>query len=283
MKVSVLLLGLAALVFGCATAVATVSPAPSAAASAPAPEQAQKESALHIEVLKAQVEQAKSFQDALLSTVWWSLGVVVVIAFALVSFSWWNNSRNYDRDKAAIRDEISNKLASMLVEYQEKVNERLLEAEKTFSDRFNSLTDSLRNRVDEGIEKASIAHAASIVALETQLTDFQKANAQQLMSQRFDSLEVRHIVHQQSQSYGAALIVLSELLPLALKRGDFWVERTLGFLFRAIPPFEGKMQPPMKDRDKFIADILDALTQIPDALKPMGDALTERLKALPPA
>jgi len=52
--------------------------------------------------LRAQNAILISNQQALLTTVYWSLGIVTTIAFLLTGFGWLVNLRLYDRDKTAL-------------------------------------------------------------------------------------------------------------------------------------------------------------------------------------
>lgn len=56
--------------------------------------------------LKAQLDEMRRSEDRLLSTVHWSLGTVATLAVGLALFGWWSASRVYQRDIAALRDEL---------------------------------------------------------------------------------------------------------------------------------------------------------------------------------
>lgn len=53
---------------------------------------------LQIEVLKAQVEVMKSYQDKFLSTVYWSLGGVFGIVILLVGYNWFTNFKDQEKE-----------------------------------------------------------------------------------------------------------------------------------------------------------------------------------------
>jgi hypothetical protein len=59
-----------------------------------------------IELLESQLTAIREYNSSLLQTVYWSLGVVVVLAVALVGFGWFTNFRVYERDKNSIRQEL---------------------------------------------------------------------------------------------------------------------------------------------------------------------------------
>src|SRR6266581_4289412 len=66
--------------------------------------------------LRAQLELMRSFQDSLLSTVYWSLGVLLVIVAVLVGFGWFANFRVYQRDLEGLKRELEVLVAKSLAE-----------------------------------------------------------------------------------------------------------------------------------------------------------------------
>jgi hypothetical protein len=61
-----------------------------------------------VKLLKNEIRILQSFQDNLLSTVYWSLGTLVTVAALLVGFGWLANFRIYERDKAELGLELEN-------------------------------------------------------------------------------------------------------------------------------------------------------------------------------
>lgn len=68
---------------------------------------------VEIAVLKAQLETTRQFQDSFVSMGQWALGVAVVVALALVAFSWFSNKATYERHRQALRDKAASLRASM--------------------------------------------------------------------------------------------------------------------------------------------------------------------------
>jgi hypothetical protein len=67
-----------------------------------------------IVILKAQLQTIREYDQKLLDSVHWSQGIVGGVALLLVGFSWFTNSRIYERDKAALTQELEGKLQSQL-------------------------------------------------------------------------------------------------------------------------------------------------------------------------
>ena len=57
------------------------------------------------DMLRAQLEVMKQYDQRLLNTVYWALGTLAAVAAALVGFGWFANFRVYERDKNALAQE----------------------------------------------------------------------------------------------------------------------------------------------------------------------------------
>ena len=77
------------------------SPAPSAGASEAPPKPSDE-----VIALRAQLELMHQYDQRLLSTVYWSLTVVVALVLALITIIGFLNLRVYERDKAALKQEL---------------------------------------------------------------------------------------------------------------------------------------------------------------------------------
>ena len=52
------------------------------------------------------IAMSTQFDQRLLTTVFWALGLVATFAVGLAGFSWFSNYRAYERDKASIKEEL---------------------------------------------------------------------------------------------------------------------------------------------------------------------------------
>src|SRR6266853_1195945 len=77
--------------------------------------------------LRAQLELTRAFQADLLSTVYWSLGVLVLIVAVLVGFGWFANFRVYQRDLDALRRELEATVTKSIVEMRAALQASLAE------------------------------------------------------------------------------------------------------------------------------------------------------------
>lgn len=83
--------------------------------------------------LRAQLVLMERYDQRLLATVYWSLGGVVTIAVLLIGFGWFANNRVYERDRAALSQEVSG-----------TIDHRMSEIERNISDSFASIREELQ-------------------------------------------------------------------------------------------------------------------------------------------
>lgn len=88
---------------------------------------------LQIEVLKAQVEVMKSYQDKFLSTVYWSLGGVFGIVILLVGYNWFTNFKNQEKDIQTLKNYVEQELRDKKLELEGDINKKI----KDISEREN--------------------------------------------------------------------------------------------------------------------------------------------------
>lgn len=236
-------------------------------------------------ILRAQVEQMKSFQDSVLNTAWFALSVVSGVAIALISFSWWNNSRNYERDKKGIRDEISNGLEQRLLDYQEKVNRTLSESEAALSLSLRNAAADTRETLLSAIDSFQNTNKDKMDSLVSQFKKQKESFNEELENLQYDILDNQRTTFRLQDYNGAALILSTQLIQRAVKRGPHWTEQAMMDLSEDIEPFEvkaGRSPERLDSLDTYAAEIITALDKVPDGLRPMAQALKVRVKALPP-
>lgn len=73
--------------------------------------------------LKAELQVMRDFTQHILSTVYWSLATVALVLLAMIGFGWYQNVKAYERDKAAMRDEILGSMKTELSEIEKRLTE----------------------------------------------------------------------------------------------------------------------------------------------------------------
>lgn len=102
-------------------------------------------------VLQAQLDVMRDYTKHLLSTVYWSLGVIVTIVVLLIGFGWFANFKVYERDKIALQQQLHGHL-------QEEIS--------TLN---RTLTENIQKRHAEVMNESRSAVKAAVEGLENRL------------------------------------------------------------------------------------------------------------------
>ena len=109
------------------------------------------EASAAIELLQAQLEMTRQFQGDMLETVYWSLGVVVVLVGLLLGFGWFVNLRVYERDKESLRQELMGKLDQETASVKSEISE----LSSALTANVSELSTSVNSRLGEEISALS--------------------------------------------------------------------------------------------------------------------------------
>lgn len=113
------------------------SPSPTAGQPAPATKPDTTQDA-KVQALQSELQVMRDFTQHILSTVYWSLGVILVVLFTMIGFGWYQNFRAFERDKEALRVSLSETLRQDLstkaVDLEQKLSEGSRAIEKKVSD-----------------------------------------------------------------------------------------------------------------------------------------------------
>lgn len=118
-----------------------------------------------VAVLRAQLEVMRQFDQRLVATVYWALGVTFTVVVLLVGFGWFANFRFYERDKHSLREELSADLKQQIADFRQETNRRLdsdlSRLQKELSDRPEEAIATLRKETREtlkGIRRELMQH-----------------------------------------------------------------------------------------------------------------------------
>lgn len=138
-------------------------------------------------ILKAQLEIMREYNERLLNTVYWSLGTLVVIAVLLVGFSWFTNYKIYERDKAALRQELSGAVDSQILGIRNKLNEDLEEKLKEIS--------------TKSVDAAKANSELAISPIKNQIESLERSVKNQIQSLEKSVLRLNYHVHESEAWY----------------------------------------------------------------------------------
>lgn len=127
---------------------ATGSPQNQAAPKSPA------SNAGEVLTLQVQLNESRRFQEQILATVHWSLGVVATVAILLVGFGWFVNVRVYDRDRAALERELH-------YQFQEELTRAKSEANSLHEAQLEEFRKSAEQSIIDRLEEIRVAFADS--------------------------------------------------------------------------------------------------------------------------
>ena len=182
-----------------------------------------------VRLLKAELLIIKSYQDNLLSTVYWSLGVLGTIAVGLVGFGWFANFRIYERDKLALSQELRAINKEEIRKHTRAIPE-LIEANAkqklvVMQGEFNSLKMELLNR---------------------------------LIKAEIDILESKHKQWVDDKVFANAITISADLLDRALQGNQLWrIANYLDFIRQDISGIRVQNMPMMPSNISELMGLLD--------------------------
>jgi hypothetical protein len=104
---------------------------------------------LKIALMEKELQVSKDFTEHILATVYFCLGTVVVVLFAMVGFGWFQNIRAYERDKEALRQsltiDLNNYLKKSTDDLEKNVREQFLTFDSKVAKIFKNLEQQIRD------------------------------------------------------------------------------------------------------------------------------------------
>jgi hypothetical protein len=131
-------------------------------------------------LLREQNKLLKEFQESVLSTVLWSLGLVGTVAILVAGFGWWTNSKLYDGDRKRLLEDVSARLAEMEGKLNLNIESARIDIEQSTDEksdlhfqRFSTELSDLRGVVHE----AAKIQASMLEKMLTQKTEIEKVTS----------------------------------------------------------------------------------------------------------
>lgn len=98
-----------------------------------------------VKILQAQLQQMRDTDQRLLSTVYWSLGTLAVMAALLVGFNWYVNFRQYERDQLWLARQVTERVTEAILLKFDEARKTLV---KEMAEREADLETGMRESAD---------------------------------------------------------------------------------------------------------------------------------------
>lgn len=171
-----------------------------------------------VAVLRAQLETMEKYQERLLDTVYWSLGALGAVFLALIGFSWFTNFRVYDRDRAALAQDLRGVVHEEVAGTQRELSTKL---------------DQWKKEAQESVRAAAAA-----------IGDKSRQEIQglhyQLVRLEIDLAQLQAEVWTAKKSHGNAFSALIRAAELGQLHGQDWVvSRVIDRIEKTIQDMDG--------------------------------------------
>jgi hypothetical protein len=219
---------------------------PQVQVSAPASSSAQEVA------LKAELQLVRDYDQRMQNTVYWSLGVVVLVTVLLAGFSWYTNFRIYERDLASLRDQITIAVEKQSLDASEKLRTQISARLEAISSQQQSFSESLLKQLD-GIRTKFRSVAEEL----------NRATVRDLLRVKLDLHEIQ-LEAQEKQSPSILVSTHIKILGLGLQLNDQYV------FSRALVSIEKQLKAGGKLTAHEITNLSNLLDQLPKEF--MGNA-----------
>lgn len=168
-----------------------------------------------VEVLQAQLETMRSYDQRLLETVYWALGLVGTITIGLIAINWFSNRELYNRDKEAIKEELNNKIQQELLAEKNRQHDEITKMFSGEQEKIAVLANTndvlIENKIKEHLDPID----SQIKSLESNLKSSHKNLILKLHLLEVDILEIEACRWEEKQIYANVLRLNVKILDTA--------------------------------------------------------------------
>ena len=207
--------------------------------------------------LEREVQVIREYDARMQNTVYWSLGVVVLILILLGGFSWYTNFRLYDRDLNNLRGEIAVAVERASLSLKEESSKALASSIKELSEAQGGFTSTIRKEIDEiderlgeRVTKYSLAQFRyDFLKLHIEFLEFKKANSYVILREYLSLFEVALDIGIDSK-----VATILDVMELSMKAGTKLYENEIERLVRALDRLPEHLAPKGQRVRVLIAD-----------------------------
>lgn len=107
-----------------------------------------------VSIVSAQRDESRAFQSDLLTTVYWSLGVVVTLFALLLGFNWWSGYRIYERERATLKGELEVEVLKQVDSLNRALDDKAAAIQVDIQKKLEIVSDELRADVKSKFDRA---------------------------------------------------------------------------------------------------------------------------------
>lgn len=135
--------------------------------------------------LAREVEVIREYDARMQETVYWALGVVVIVLILLGGFSWYTNFRVYDRDLNNLRGEITVAVERASLSLKEELSKavasstkELSQAQDSFASKTSKEIESIKERLRDRVTKHDFTFfRVEFLRLKIEFLEYTKSNS----------------------------------------------------------------------------------------------------------
>jgi hypothetical protein len=236
-----------------------------------------------VNALAAQNQILKEFQSDLITTVYWSLGVLAAVFLVLIGYNWFTSFKEYEKNKASLKQELLGEVELKIAENNESIfnlkREALSEVDNRITQQFLIATQNFVSTGD---------HQKSLDEIDAQLATI-RDNAQardDFFERRYQyamlvTREIEEWMWEEKQVFGNILIAQSDTLAAAIKYdSDYFTKSVLERILSKIDAIFGQH----KERTISTAAkhfLLKELENVPSPHVVLANSIKEKLAVIP--
>lgn len=224
----------------------------------PASSSASSETSQELQVIKAQIQTTKDYQEQFLSVVEWSLSAVLAMALGLAAFNWYTSKITYERDIQSLHQE--NK--SLHAELTALLKTETEAAAKLLNDQMSNRQAEIQAAIETLLDQKLSKHASALDNLKYELLD--------LKFQHIKGEAKRAITEKQ---FGWAIYKYCDLLDVTIEKGSYYYE--IGDALDAMGEILDK--PETKLSSDYVTKAVETLKRLPQRYQAAAQNLIPKI------
>ncbi|PAU77677.1 hypothetical protein CK501_14545 [Halovibrio salipaludis] len=224
-------------------------------------------------LLQERIDVVREHQGRVLSTVQWALSILAIVAVLLLGYNWFSNKKIYERDKAAMNEEMER--------HKEQVDQRVKTHFEGEANRLNKEVSEVEQRLNGAVkQKVDETIADSIKKLEAKISRVEQNSNLRLVDVEFTLEWTDHERWVEKDVMANALTSATRMLEISFKANhDWYLDQALDVLEKDIDTLaEQKRNQPPESTD--VSNLSVQLEKVPAEKRIVVDSIKEKLSRL---